>query len=53
MQLLGRAIWKKWSGYLRRSLVETKIRCFQLLDERISAQILNSQGPSYKLGLHY
>jgi len=22
---LGRAIWKKWSGYHRRSLVETKM----------------------------
>jgi hypothetical protein len=31
MQRLGRAIWKKWSGYHRRSLVETKMRCFKLL----------------------
>ena len=27
---LGRTIWKKWSGYHRRSLVETKMRCFKL-----------------------
>ncbi len=25
---LGRTIWKKWSGYHRRSLIETKIHCF-------------------------
>jgi hypothetical protein len=24
----GRAIWKKWSGYHRRSLVEAKMHCF-------------------------
>ena len=34
-QRLGRAIWKKWSGYQRGSLVETKKRCFKLLGERI------------------
>ncbi len=31
---LGRAIWKKWSGYHRRSLVETKMGCFKRLGER-------------------
>ncbi|GGA61963.1 IS5 family transposase [Sphingomonas psychrolutea] len=32
---LGRAIWKKWSGYHRRSLVETKMHCFKLLGQRV------------------
>ena len=27
---LGRTIWKKWTGYHRRSLVETKMRCLKL-----------------------
>ena len=40
---LGRTIWKKWSGYHRRSLVETKMRCFKLLGERVNARIFNSQ----------
>ena len=40
---LGRTIWKKWSGYHRRSLVETKMRCFKLLGERVKARIFNSQ----------
>lgn len=43
MQRLGRAIWKKWSGYHRRSLVETKMRCFKLLGERVNARRFNSQ----------
>ena len=34
---LGRALWKKWSGYHRRSLVETKIHCIKLLGEGIMA----------------
>ncbi len=42
-QRLGRAIWKKWSGYHRRSLVETKMRCFKLLGERVTARIFTSQ----------
>jgi hypothetical protein len=40
---LGRAIGKKWSGYHRRSLVETKIRCFKLLGERIMARDCDRQ----------
>ena len=40
---LGRAIWKKWSGYHRRSMVETKMRCFKLLGERIMARDFDRQ----------
>ena len=35
---LGRTIWRRWSGYHRRSLVETKMRCFKLLGERVMAR---------------
>ena len=31
---LGRRIWKVWSGYHRRNLVETKMHCFKRLGER-------------------
>lgn len=34
----GRANWKKWSGYHRRSRVEAKMRCLKLLGERIMAR---------------
>ena len=35
---LGMPLWKKWSGYHRRSLVEAKMRCFKLLGERVMAR---------------
>ena len=34
---LGRALWKTWSGYHRRSLVETKMHCIKLLGEGLMA----------------
>jgi len=37
-RLLGRKIWKRWSVYHRRSLVETKMRYFKLLGERVMAR---------------
>jgi len=40
---LGRKIWKKWSGYHRRSLVETKMRCFKLPGERVMARDFDRQ----------
>jgi len=43
MKQLGRAIWKKWSGYHRRSLVETKMHCFKLLGQRVTARTFDRQ----------
>jgi len=40
---LGRAIWKKWSGYHERSLVETKMHCFKLLGDRLAARTFDRQ----------
>lgn len=40
---LGRTIWKKWSGYHRRSLVETKMYCIKLLGDKLSARSFQSQ----------
>ncbi len=40
---LGRAIWKKWSGYHGRSLVETKMGCFKQLGERVMARDFDRQ----------
>lgn len=39
----GRRIWKIWSGYHRRSLVETKMRCFKRLGERVVARTFERQ----------
>ena len=40
---LGLAIWKKWSGYHRRSLVETKMHCFKRLGARVMARTFERQ----------
>ena len=42
-QRLGRRIWKKWIGYHRRSLVETKMNCFKRLGERVMARTFERQ----------
>ena len=34
---LGRAIWRNWSGYHRRSRIETKMHCMKLLGQRLMA----------------
>ena len=47
---LGRRISKKWTGYHRRSLVETKMRYFKLLGERVMARDFDRQGA--KLQVH-
>ncbi|HQV25687.1 MAG TPA: IS5/IS1182 family transposase, partial [Acinetobacter sp.] len=40
---LGRTLWKKWSGYYQRSLVETKMHCIKLLGDKLSARNCQSQ----------
>ena len=40
---LGRTLWKKWSGYHRRSLVETKMHCIKLLGDKLMARSFPSQ----------
>ncbi len=42
-QRLGRGTWKKWSGYHRHSLVETKMHCFKRLGERVMARTFERQ----------
>ena len=42
-QRLGHGIWKTWSGYHRRSLVETKMHCFKRLGERVMARTFERQ----------
>ena len=35
---LGRKIWRKWSGYHRRSRAETKMHCMKRLGQRLMAR---------------
>ena len=40
---LGRALWRRWSGYHRRSRVETKMHCVKLLAQRLMARDFDRQ----------
>ncbi|MBL3553445.1 transposase, partial [Rhodovulum sulfidophilum] len=40
---LGRAIWRRWSGYHRRSRVETKMHCVKRMGQRLMARNFDSQ----------
>ena len=40
---LGRGIWKRWSDYHRRSLVETKMNCIKRLGERVMSRTFERQ----------
>ena len=39
----GRAIWKRYSGYHRYSLVPTKMNCFKRLGEKVMARTFERQ----------
>ncbi len=49
---LGRSIWKKWSGYHRRSLAETKTHGFKRLGERVMARTFEPQVVGQVVALH-
>jgi len=40
---LGRAIWRRWSGYHRRSRVETKMHCVKLRSLRLMVRGFDRQ----------
>ena len=40
---LGRALWRRWSGYHRRSRAETKMNCVKLLGQRLMARDFDRQ----------
>ena len=40
---LGRALWRRWSGYHRRSRVETKMHCVKLPGQRLMARDFDRQ----------
>jgi hypothetical protein len=40
---LGRALWRRCSGYHRRSRVETKMQCVKLLGQRLMARDFDRQ----------
>ena len=40
---LGRPLWRRWSGYHRRSRVETKMHCVKLLGQSLMARAFERQ----------
>jgi hypothetical protein len=40
---LGRALWRRWNGYHRRSRAETKMHCVKLLGQRLMARDFDRQ----------
>ena len=40
---VGRAIWRRWSGYHRCSRIETKMNCMKLLGQRLAARDFDRQ----------
>ena len=46
---VGRAIWLRWSGYHRRSRVETKMHCVKLLGQRLSARDFDRQVAEFQV----
>ncbi len=40
---LGRTVWRRWSGYHRRSRVETKMHCMKLLGQSQMARDFERQ----------
>lgn len=46
---LGRALWRQWSGYHRRSHVETKMHCGKLLGQRLMARDFDRQVAEFQV----
>ena len=46
---LGRTIWRRWSGYHRRSRAETKMHCVKLLGQRLSARDFDRQVAEFQI----
>ena len=40
---LGKALWRRWSGYHRRSRVETKMKCVKLLGQSLMSRDFDRQ----------
>ena len=46
---VGRTIWRRWSGYHRRSRAETKMHCVKLPGQRLSARDFDRQVAEFQV----
>jgi hypothetical protein len=45
----GRTIWRRWSGYHRRSRIETKMHCVKRLGQRLMARYFDRQVAEFQV----
>ncbi len=45
----GRTLWRRWSGYYRRSRAETKMHCVKLLGQRLTARDFDRQVAEFQV----
>jgi hypothetical protein len=45
----GRTIWRRWSGYHRKSRAETKMHCVKLLGQRLAARGFDRQVAEFQV----
>jgi hypothetical protein len=45
----GQTTWRRWSGYHRRSRVETKMHCVNLLGQRLAAKDFDHQVAEFQV----
>ena len=50
-QYLGRTLWRRWSGYHRRSRAETKMQCVKLLGQPLIASDFGRHGAKLQFRL--
>jgi hypothetical protein len=46
---LGRALWRRWRGYHRRSRAETKMHCVKLRGQHLMARDFDSQVAEFQV----
>jgi hypothetical protein len=46
---LGRALWRRWSGYHRKSRVDTKMHCVKLLGQRLMVRDFDRQVAGFQV----
>jgi len=46
---LGRALWRRWSEYHRRSRAETKMHCVKLMGQRLAAREFDRQVAEFQI----
>ena len=46
---VGRTIWRRWSGYHRRSRADTKMHCVKLLGQQLSARDFDRQVAEFQV----